>query len=228
MRHSQNLLGDVNLELQFEKEEVQRTARCVVARITQQRRNETRIHTARGEGRGAPACVCERGDRSRGTGYRVVARCGRCGGRGGWGVGGLGGLQARQRAHDLGGGEHADVRVGLQEPARRHRHVGRAHPARHRRQRRSARRAARAARAACATRATRTTSQRGDDRAGEGGGAGRGGRGRLRGRRVGRRGHDRRLALAGLPFAGSLSRRKLLTPCRTWAYYSVPLTPSAA
>lgn len=37
--------------------------------------------------------------------------------------------EARQRAHDLGGGEHADVRVGLQEPARRHRDVGRAHPA---------------------------------------------------------------------------------------------------
>lgn len=42
--------------------------------------------------------------------------------------------KARQRAHDLGGSEHADVRVGLQEPARRHRHVGRAHPAARRRQ----------------------------------------------------------------------------------------------
>ena len=38
--------------------------------------------------------------------------------------------EARQRAHDLGGSEHADVRVGLQEPARRHRDVGRAHPGR--------------------------------------------------------------------------------------------------
>lgn len=54
--------------------------------------------------------------------------------------------EARQRAHDLGGGEHADVRVGLQEPARRHRDVGRAHPAgRRRRGRAGGRRAARRA-----------------------------------------------------------------------------------
>lgn len=66
-------------------------------------------------------CVCERkreGRRRRGgwarrlRGYRVRVR------------------EARQRAHDLGGSEHADVRVRLQEPARRHRHVGRAHPGR--------------------------------------------------------------------------------------------------
>lgn len=36
-------------------------------------------------------------------------------------------VQRRQGAHDLGGCEHADVRVRLEQPARRHRHVGRAH-----------------------------------------------------------------------------------------------------
>jgi hypothetical protein len=47
------------------------------------------------------------------------------------------GGESRQGAHDLRGREHADVLVGLQEPARGHRDVGRAHhgPLRRRRRR---------------------------------------------------------------------------------------------
>lgn len=85
--------------------------------------------------------------------------------------------EARQRAHDLGGSEHADVCVGLQEPARRHRHVGRAHPAPRCRHCRA-------------------------DRAGHAGWRrGRGGRGG-RGRRTG--GAGRRCAAVGL--AGAVTR----------------------
>lgn len=45
----------------------------------------------------------------------------------GWGEGRGLVREARQRAHDLRGCQHADVRVRLQEPVCRHRHVGRAH-----------------------------------------------------------------------------------------------------
>lgn len=70
-----------------------------------------RFGRGRGRGRGR-----RRRSRLRGSGW--------CGGaRSGGGVVG----EARQRPHDLRGGEHANVRVRLQEPARRHRHVGRAH-----------------------------------------------------------------------------------------------------
>lgn len=68
--------------------------------------------------------------------------------------------EARQRAHDLGGGEHADVRVGLQEPARRHRHVGRAHPAPRRARPRRDRAARRRGRAANSARPRRPAARR--------------------------------------------------------------------
>lgn len=73
--------------------------------------------------------------------------------------------EARQRAHDLGGGEHADVRVGLQEPARRHRDVGRAHPAPRR-----ASRPRRAGRAAAGWRRRDAAGRRRRRRAGAAGG----------------------------------------------------------
>lgn len=82
------------------------------------------------------------------------------------------GREARQRAHDLGGGEHADVRVRLQEPARRHRHVGRAH---------------RADRGAAGRRAGRGAGRRAGRGAGRGAGRRTGRHGRT-GRGAGRRG----------------------------------------